>query len=716
MAPTDFLELLDSPADLAVFSTYQFDPEFFERRVLRTKALEEARRILVFVDAKVWQEVLGKELPARGVNRHYLVVPVTTSNGVFHPKLSLMAKADGGKIICGSNNLTRAGCSSNIELMNALSFSTEEPDDSSIHAAREAWDFFLTCCDFAEEQAGKIAKNWLEEFKAETEWLRGEVPKNKHLPIQLIHTYSESIWDKLKESLERDLPTEILVVSPFYDREMAIGKRIRQEFGSANIEIVVQQETCNLPIESFKALGKKASLSVMKNQKRRLHAKMVAWKGKQRAGYLVGSANFTWSAFYGANVEACFLVRTESPELPRIFVGEYAKAPCRIEDFKAGDEAEPLADPNELAPLVIKSAVLDEQGDIRVKFLLRLDEVTDPLRLILKVPGNSKPIFSKTLTIKADENYTRIRLTDGCLSQIQGPLFAILEAGVSKSVPVWVIQESKLTHEGGSSVRMDPRETIEESGEGLLEALDDIGLKNGTAAVIEYLGRLNIRFHDGSTRIGSYRKFRLDIRDPFLDDSIPDWLLRVPTGKASLADAIEEFVERHEHQRLARHCRKGNLNGLANFRDIVVTLVQLLVVNYRRGVLKSGIVIKHLTEIIEYAVGSIQEDEIETGFLHAIFDNYDNVEEVQAACDECEFLANIWAVFTILQKTRFESGANPKPERFGLAYPFYRKRLKDSVDELGLKKPSKQNVLAAIQKLGLFLPEQIEEFKVELSS
>jgi hypothetical protein len=48
----DFTSLLDTePANLAALSTYQFDADFFERRLLRCSALLKARRILVFMDA-----------------------------------------------------------------------------------------------------------------------------------------------------------------------------------------------------------------------------------------------------------------------------------------------------------------------------------------------------------------------------------------------------------------------------------------------------------------------------------------------------------------------------------------------------------------------------------------------------------------------------------------------------------------------------------------
>src|SRR5258708_34317608 len=106
----DFTSLLDTePAHLAAMSTYQFDADYFERRLLRCPVLVKARRILVFMDAGQWFSLLRQDIPARFLNRRYLVVPVRRAQGVFHPKLNLLVTEQGGRAQGGSNNRTRAG-------------------------------------------------------------------------------------------------------------------------------------------------------------------------------------------------------------------------------------------------------------------------------------------------------------------------------------------------------------------------------------------------------------------------------------------------------------------------------------------------------------------------------------------------------------------------------------------------------------------------------
>jgi hypothetical protein len=55
MKPASMVDLLKGePAELALLTTYNFEPSFFEECLLRTRSLGEARRIVVFVDASEW--------------------------------------------------------------------------------------------------------------------------------------------------------------------------------------------------------------------------------------------------------------------------------------------------------------------------------------------------------------------------------------------------------------------------------------------------------------------------------------------------------------------------------------------------------------------------------------------------------------------------------------------------------------------------------------
>ncbi len=78
MKPLEFSTFFEGKnARFAVFSTYEFDPVHFERYLLGSKALAQARRIIVMVDANRFQKLLTEsKTPARSLNQRYLVLPI----------------------------------------------------------------------------------------------------------------------------------------------------------------------------------------------------------------------------------------------------------------------------------------------------------------------------------------------------------------------------------------------------------------------------------------------------------------------------------------------------------------------------------------------------------------------------------------------------------------------------------------------------------------
>lgn len=92
MQDLDLINFFDhATARFVLIATYEFAPEFFERRLMRLRAFENASRIVVFMDAHRYTEIVREGLTAAAsFNRRYLVVPVRWRSGVFHPKLYLL--------------------------------------------------------------------------------------------------------------------------------------------------------------------------------------------------------------------------------------------------------------------------------------------------------------------------------------------------------------------------------------------------------------------------------------------------------------------------------------------------------------------------------------------------------------------------------------------------------------------------------------------------
>jgi hypothetical protein len=121
-------------------------------------------------------------------------------------------------------------------------------------------------------------------------------------------------------------------------------------------------------------------------------------------------------------------------------------------------------------------------------------------------------------------------------------------------------------------------------------------------------------------------------RDPFKPDTPPNWL-NIPIGGSAddLRAAVLDFVERHQWQKLYKHVKRGNLNGLPNFLDIFRTLDGLLLTYHARVMGNAGAVIPfgfattHVMTNLELLIGPFEPSEESDyegkGFIAAIEKN-----------------------------------------------------------------------------------------------
>ena len=720
----DFSTLFDTePANLAVLSTFQLDADFFERRLLRCPALSKARRILIFMDASQWVAMLQQDVAARYLNRRYLVVPVRPRHGVFHPKLNVLISEQCGQVQCGSNNLTRAGCSNNLELLNSFQVDLEANSEEAIRLSQEALAFYKRACEDAEEQTGQIACKWLEEVPKAAPWLLASFSPSESRKTQLVHTYQGSLWERLCVDWQMSPPTRLLVISPFYDRDGEMIRRVHQQWPKCRIELVVQQQTTTLPISVLKGFTSGVALSELRNSSRRLHAKLVAWETQTESACLVGSANFTAAAFDSRNVEACLLLKETEKDMAALFDGHLAKKPITFADFDPGTDQEPEANNGDGVDIRLVSAVLTHDRQLQVRYQHSLSPKPSTLRVAIRIPGEPRP--RALIGVRNTENgATAVTPPDTCFTDVHGTLLASVVAEVGEkrieSLPVWVIQEARLTYEPNGECSSSAKSKVEDTGKGLAEFLEELGQREGVVAVIEYLRRLKIRFSDGGSGIHGPKKFRLQIHDPFHPDVVPEWLAKWKTNTSSLEDAIYEFVDRHDRQRLRRHARRGNINGAENFLDILTALVRLLYVYYVRNVVPRGRLIGRLVDYLGVATSGIDTSQDNSeGYLYTVYDNLSGDSDyIQEVCDDLNLIGHLWAMLLIAQQVRYVPNEEAKdwipPKRPSECLPHIRDKLRSVAEELGLNRPSREQVRGALEAYNMFSPLQLIEMETEM--
>jgi hypothetical protein len=174
----------------------------------------------------------------------------------------------------------------------------------------------------------------------------------------------------------------------------------------------------------------------------------------------------------------------------------------------------------------------------------------------------------------------------------------------------------------------NPLRKISETGEELVPYLDGLG---SVRDVIQFLDNCSIRYDDGGTNGGHPRPPVWKPRDPFVSDAPAQWFLSSFENLSDkLRDAIWSFVTRHQHDKLTKHIRHGNLNGLPNFLDIFRTLNGLLLsfnnrkIEGDKPVIPAPFVTTGIKRNIDLLIGFQDPEEgYVAGFVDSILANYE---------------------------------------------------------------------------------------------
>ncbi len=629
MTPLDLLDTFDgTTGKIALVATYDFDPLFFERRVLRKKGFAGADRILVLMDAGRYAELVDEGLPVSGFNRRYLVAPIDRHPYVFHPKLYLMIGERRVAGVVGSNNCTNAGLAYNMELCSA--FAAEPPDQTLNSGQWVLRQIFQAIRAFAADAPGfetTLQKEFFLPVERQHPWLAGGVtPDEDQKAIELLHSHQGRLWPELKKRLAGKSVKKITILAPFYDRDLRLLNTIKTAWPDARLSIFAQQKYATLEGKRLAALlyKKDRLFAVTPPAGRRLHAKALAFETAKETFWLTGSANATEAAVDGGNTESVLWFSSE--ETAETLFKDDALTIEAIDPakFEAGPGEEPNNEYDRTAPVLeLESATLNQDGSLELGF--EAPASVCELTVRIKNFNESQPFLS--LHVGSSAGRARLELSENQIAQIRGAALCELkgmQSGrevTSNKAALVQLHELLKEHEPatGSSNR---KRKISETGEELVAHLDTLGT---VREAVEFLDHCSIRFEDGETSDRGMRKPNWKPRDPFVADIPTQWLSEPFNNTAeSLKEAVWRFVTRHQDEKLQRHIRRGNLNGLPNFLDIFRTLNGLLITFNRRKlngvpIMPHPYVVHGIRTNLDLLMGNYDtEGEHEAGFVDAI--------------------------------------------------------------------------------------------------
>jgi len=333
----------------ALFTTYTFEPEFFELEVIplllkqdaaystdervkqfmvRENLREAALPIDVFYDLPMYREN-GSSSP----QMEYLCHGVNLGNRAFHGKVKMILLNDqvsGEKCLllgAGSNNLTRAGWWDNIECQHWVEVRNGQMPRKFLNMLREEIAF-LQEKRALYSIAIKSATNTIAEY------LSGCRASNNAEPIQYFGlSHAEKRGSFIEFLRNQDSPLRhyrnwrLEIISPFFADDTE--NREHQIFSDLGIEDILlllpmDDENNALCQDDYyqhiqKAEGIRwahwhpelaSSLGLANGHFRRLHAKVYHFYNGVQSWVFVGSVNFTHKALH-ENVEAGFLAKLE---------------------------------------------------------------------------------------------------------------------------------------------------------------------------------------------------------------------------------------------------------------------------------------------------------------------------------------------------------------------------------------------------------------------
>ena len=225
----------EEPCLGALFTSYSFDPAFFEDHVLRAvlrltsdpveqaeRYHHEARRalqetpVVAIVDA-------GERRPGRRLPFDLLEV----SDLVFHPKAVVLLYRERARLLIGSGNLTFSGYGGNTELFICLELAYDDPADAAL---LNALDQHLQRIRNLVRQPGTQLELFMEEMRRRVQITAADSQIGS---VALLDSTTGPIIEQLAALLPDSAVIHSLgMLAPFYERDDAADLDVTSVFGA----------------------------------------------------------------------------------------------------------------------------------------------------------------------------------------------------------------------------------------------------------------------------------------------------------------------------------------------------------------------------------------------------------------------------------------------------------------------------------------------------
>ncbi|PDW05101.1 hypothetical protein [Candidatus Viridilinea mediisalina] len=296
MSEVQLPEQIKGPWDHLLILTYGMDLPFFEHTLLRELPARCRNRIVLGDGAHLLEisEAHVRDGLARAMNHRYVAEGIFSPQAA-HAKLIMLTNPTQGRLLVGSGNLSWQGYASGGELFTTYQYQAEAPQQlGAFLAVRDLLEGLML-----RRYLSDAAERYLQLLLQGTPWLH-QSPEATDRPVR--HNLNQSFLQQLRLEVGEQPVEELIILSPFYDRECRALEQLLILLQPAELTLLVQPGRTSLdPVALQRVLAGYRGTARVQVARRPdgepyLHAKLILVKQRDRAVCLQGSANLSQAA------------------------------------------------------------------------------------------------------------------------------------------------------------------------------------------------------------------------------------------------------------------------------------------------------------------------------------------------------------------------------------------------------------------------------------
>jgi len=303
-------------------TTYTISLTFLESVIWPTIPKNNLDNCLILCDNLGYRRAMSEAGALHDIGARYFVLPVT-ADGAFHPKVWIAANEETVALLVGSGNLTQSGFMDNVELFWSTKFDLQQPSGVICEDLRIFLDGLVSLID-PNLPASSLAKNHIQNIQA----LLPAWDNNFSLP----RFFSSFQYSGKQQSLPKEISSygttgKLYVASPYFGGNLEGYRLLLDSISPAHVSFcpgVMEEGKIDINLHKKHSLLDSAAIMQVdfcKKNRSGEHFKLYGHKGKtEEENWLYcGSANCTYPAFTGKNIEAGVTVSVSTQELDTFF-------------------------------------------------------------------------------------------------------------------------------------------------------------------------------------------------------------------------------------------------------------------------------------------------------------------------------------------------------------------------------------------------------------